>query len=212
MKSSALSLSAITAAVILTVVGSPTIAQVQEAIDGCIDQLRVVGGPDGQSGEVMSSEFSQAGTLVMIRDAGGTVWRCIGYSDGTVGELAIAQAADDGAGALNTVESAQAETETVRIKFKKGTSGTELTGRLTPGSSIRYVVGAKNGQFLYARVADKSGGLSYQIFNPDRSFLLEQMRSAQEYRGQLWQNGDHVVEVINRGNKTASFNIIIGIE
>jgi hypothetical protein len=203
---------ALTTAAILAVGGSASVAQEQEAIDGCIDQLRVVGGPDGLSGEVISSEFSQAGTLVMIRDAGGTVWKCIGYSDGTVGELAIEQAADDGAGAVAAVESTQGGTRTVRVKFDKGASGAELTGRLAAGESIRYVVGAKNGQFLYARVADNGAGLSYQIFNPDKSFLLDQISVSKEYRGQLWQSGDHVIEVINRGNKTASFNIIIGIE
>jgi hypothetical protein len=203
---------AISTAAIVVVGGAAANAQVQEAIDGCIDQLRVVGGPDGQSGEVISSEFSQAGTLVMIRDAGGTVWRCIGYSDGTVGELAMTQAADDGGGAVAPAASAEGGTETVRVKFDKGTSGTELTGSVAPGGSIRYVIGAKNGQFLYARVADNGGGLSYQIFNPDTSFLLDQMPAAQEYRGQLWQDGDHVIEVINRGSKTASYNIIIGIE
>jgi hypothetical protein len=206
---------AFTAAALFALGGTASLAQEQEAIDGCIDQLRAVGGPDGQAGEVISSEFSQAGTLVMIRDAGGSVWRCIGYSDGTVGELAVAQAADDGAGAAApaaSTTSTKSGTETVRVKFDKGTTGAELTGRVAPGGSVRYVVGAKNGQFLYARVADNGAGLSYQIFNPDRSFLLEQMRSAQEYRGQLWQSGDHVIEVINRGNKTASFNIIIGIE
>jgi hypothetical protein len=30
-------------------------------------------------------------------------------------------------------------------------------------------------------------------------------------RGLLWQSGDHVVEVINRGYLTTSFNINIGI-
>jgi hypothetical protein len=215
MKITANAFLAITTAAILALGGTASLAQEQEAIDGCIDQLRAVGGPDGQSGEVISSEFSQAGTLVMIRDAGGSVWRCIGYSDGTVGELAVAQAADDGAGAAApaaTAASAEAGTETVLVKFAKGTTGAELTGRVAPGGSIRYVIGAKNGQFLYARVADNGAGLSYQIFNPDRSFLLEQMRASQEYRGQLWQSGDHVVEVINRGGKAASFNIIIGIE
>jgi hypothetical protein len=196
--------------------GGSALAQEQEAIDGCIDQLRAVGGPDGQSGEIISSEFSQAGTLVMIRDAGGSLWRCIGYSDGTVGELAVTEAADDGAGAAapaaTTASTKSGGTETVRVKFEKGRTGAELTGRVAPGGTIRYVIGAKNGQFLYTRVADNGAGLSYQIFNPDRSFLLEQMTSAQEYRGQLWQSGDHVIEVINRGKKTASFNIIIGIE
>ncbi|WP_159090150.1 hypothetical protein [Ruegeria sp. Alg231-54] len=42
-----------------------------EADDACIDHLRQVGGPDGQSGTIESSAFSEAGTLVMLRDAGG---------------------------------------------------------------------------------------------------------------------------------------------
>jgi hypothetical protein len=38
-------------------------AQEQDAIDGCIDPLRAVGGPDGAGGEVISSEFSHPVTL-----------------------------------------------------------------------------------------------------------------------------------------------------
>jgi hypothetical protein len=184
-------------------------ADEQAAIDGCIEQLRVVGGPDGQAGEVVSSEFSEAGTLVMLRDAGGTLWRCLAYSDGTVGDFAMSQGADDGDGAM---AGAEPETTTQRVKFDAGTSGTEIAGSLKPGASTRYVLGASNGQNLYVRVADDSGALTYQILNPDGSFLLDQMASAQEYRGQLWQSGDHVVEVINRSGATASYSVIISID
>jgi hypothetical protein len=174
----------------------------QDAIDGCIDQVRKVGGPDGRGGgKVLSSEYSEVGTLVMLRDAGGTVWRCLAYNDGTVGELRVAQGGG-GEGA----------TTTERVRFHGGSTGAELTGRLTPGSSKRYVLGAKDGQDLYVRVAPKGGALDYQIFNPDGSFLLDQISSSKEYRGQLWQSGDHVVEVINRGNSATSYNVIFGIE
>jgi hypothetical protein len=189
----------------------------QDAIDGCIDQLRKVGGPDARSGgTVLSSEFSEAGTLVMLRDGGGTVWRCIGYSDGAVGELQVVDAADDGGGAMAgapQASSPEPSTSTQRIRFQRGESGAELTGTLSPGSSARYVLGAKNGQDLYVRVAPRGGApLEYQIFNPDDSFLLDQISANREYRGQLWQSGDHVVEVINRGNSTASYSLIVGID
>ncbi len=100
----------------------------------------------------------------------------------------------------------------VRVRFAAGTSGAELSGSLAPGESRRYVLGAANGQFLYVRVATQSPDVFYQIFNPDGSFLLDQMSAAREYRGQLWQTGDHVVEVINRGSAAASYNVIFGIE
>jgi hypothetical protein len=204
-------------ALAVIVTGTAVQAGEQDAIDGCIDQLRKVGGPDGRAGgTVLSSEFSQAGTLVMLRDGGGTVWRCIGYSDGAVGELTVVDAADDGGGAMAgapQASSPEPSTSTQRIRFQRGESGAELTGTLSPGSSARYVLGAKNGQDLYVRVAPRGGArLQYQIFNPDKSFLLESISADREYRGQLWQSGDHVVEVINRSNGTASYNLIVGID
>lgn len=194
----------------------PSAAGEQDAIDGCIDRLRTVGGPDARSGgEVLNSEFSEAATLVMLRDAGGTVWRCLAYSDGTVAELAVSEAADDGGGAMAGAphqSGGEPTTESQRVHFERGATGAELTGRLTPGSSMRYILGAKNRQDLYVRVAAKGPDVFYQILNPDGTFLLEQMTSATEYRGQLWQSGDHVVEVINRGKGSVSYNIIIGAD
>lgn len=194
----------------------PAIAGEQDAIDGCIDRLRAVGGPDARAGgEVLSSEFSEAATLVMLRDAGGTVWRCLAYSDGTVGELSVSEAADDGGGAMagaSIPSGGEPTTATQRVHFDRGMTGTEITATLTPGSSVRYVLGAKSGQDLYVRVAPKGPGIYYQIFNPDGSFLLDQMTPDKEYRGQLWQSGDHVIEVINRGHTRTSYNVIFGID
>jgi hypothetical protein len=100
----------------------------------------------------------------------------------------------------------------IRVQFDAGTSGAEMTGSLAPGETTRYLLGARSGQDLYVRVAPQDGPISYQIFNPDRTFLLDQISSEREYRGELWQTGDHVIEVINRTNRTASYNIIVGIE
>ena len=100
----------------------------------------------------------------------------------------------------------------VRVQFASGTSGAELTGSLAPGDTRLYLIGARSGQNLYVRVAPQGAPISYQIFNPDETFLLDQISSELEYRGELWQSGDHVIEVINRTNGTASYNIIIGIE
>ena len=164
---------------------------------------------------MLSSEFSEAATLVMLRDAGGTVWRCLAYSDGTVGELNVSQAADDGGGAMAGASGhagGEPTTSTERVRFDSGSTGAELTATLTPGSSVRYVLRAKDGQNLYVRVAPKGDGIDYQTFNPDGSFLLEQMTPDKEYRGQLWQSGDHVIEVINRGTGSTSYNVIFGID
>lgn len=187
-------------------------ADEQAAIDGCIDRLRAVGGPDAQAGgQILSHEWAQSGTLVMLRDAGGTVWRCLAYDDGTVGELAITSAADDGggamAGAAGVAVVAAGETRTVTVKFARGTNGTSYEGRLAPGAATRYVLGAKANQFLDVWIGDESGQIEYSIRNPDRSALLDLISASKPYTGQLWQSGEHVVEVVNRGTTEAGYRI-----
>jgi Bacterial SH3 domain len=99
-----------------------------------------------------------------------------------------------------------------RVKFAAGTSGAVLRGVLGPGESRRYALNARNGQFLKVEVAPQGQPISYQIFNPDRSFLLDQISTDLPYRGQLWQSGDHLVEVINRTSQTANYAVTFGIE
>lgn len=99
------------------------------------------------------------------------------------------------------------QTRTVRVRFAVGTSGAVYSGKLEPGGSLRYVLGARNRQTLVVRLNGYGSGLSYQILNPDRSFLLDQVPSGQDYRGELWQSGDHVIEVINRSGSAAEFSL-----
>ncbi len=98
------------------------------------------------------------------------------------------------------------------VKFAGGTSGTAISGTLQPGTSVRYILGARDGQFLNANVGSRGGALDYKIFNPDGSLLLDLFSSDQPYRGELWQSGDHVVEVVNAGAQPVAFDIGIGIE
>jgi hypothetical protein len=99
-----------------------------------------------------------------------------------------------------------------RVRFPRGATGTEFTDSLEPGASRRYVLGARNGQFLYFRLAATGPGMTYAIYNPDGSVLLDETGAQQEYRGQLWQSGDHVVEVFNTGAGAQSCNVIFGIQ
>jgi hypothetical protein len=129
-------------------------------------------------------------------------------NDGVVAELTVANAADDGNGAM----AGSSESTSERVSFAAGTSGAELTGSLLPQESRRYILGANEGQYLYVRVAANGPDMTYVIYNPDGSVLLDEMSASQEYRGQLWQSGDHVIEVYNMANGAQSYNVIFGIE
>ena len=184
----------------------------QDAIDGCIDQLRAVGGPDGQGGTVLSTEFSEANSLVMLKDRGESVWRCLVSNDGQVAELSVVEAMDDGQGAMAGAPAVPVVSGTQRVQFAAGTSGAALSGTLNPNTSVSYVLGAANEQFLRVSVGSRGGALDYRIFNPDGSLLLDLISSDTPYQGQLWQSGDHVVEVVNAGAQPVTFDIGIGIE
>ncbi len=103
-------------------------------------------------------------------------------------------------------------TSTKRVQFAAGTSGADYSATNVPGSSIRYVLGAANGQFLYVDVYAQAPDMTYRIYNPDGSLLLDEVDSGSPYKGQLWQSGDHVVEVINRGAQNAAYSVSFRIE
>ncbi|MEM8631692.1 MAG: hypothetical protein AAGF74_10675 [Pseudomonadota bacterium] len=197
----------------LAVIVAPTTlasADEQAAVNGCIDRLREEGGPDGQSGEVISQDFSEAGTLVMLKDASGKIWRCIGYSDGTVGEFSAETPADDGAGAIGGGPTNSEE----RVRFQPGASGATLVGDLTSSSSVRYLLGAKSEQSLDVKLTGNSEFLNYTIYLPDGNILFESSQGGYDYRGRLFETGDHVVEVFYNGDvgTSGSYELMVTID
>jgi hypothetical protein len=71
------------------------------------------------------------------------------------------------------------------VRFAAGATGAEYADSLLPGNSKRYVLGARAGQDLHVRVSANGPGISYQVFNPDGTFLLEQTDADRAYRGEL---------------------------
>jgi len=97
-----------------------------------------------------------------------------------------------------------------RVRFAPGSTGTEFTDQLASDTAVTYLLGARDGQNLYFRLAAGGTGLSWRLFNPDGT-LLDRGAPSKEYRGQLWQSGDHKIEVTNTGGGQVSFNVIFGV-
>ena len=140
-----------------------------------------------------------------------------GYEGWAAGDFLVEGTNDPSAGLGGSSAStgsgiSESDGSAVIVRFPAGSSGAELTGSLLPQQSRRYILGARDGQFLYFRLAANGPGMTYVIYNPNGSILLDEMTAAQEYRGQLWQSGDHVIEVYNTANGAQSYNVIFGIE
>lgn len=188
-----------------------------EAADACIDALRATGTPDAQGGEILSSEFSEAGTLVMLRDLGGSEYKCIVWSDGSVGELSLVDAMDDGGGAMAGAPAAEvltAPNTDQRVQFAPGTSGATLTATLSSGAAVNYLLGASEGQFLSVNMQASAPNTFFMISVPGGDILYESAQAGNAYRGQLYVSGDHTVQVFYNGNDgtTSTTTLDIAIE
>ena len=116
------------------------------------------------------------------------------------------------AGSGGGSSSAAQQVTTERVRFPSGQSSDSFPAQLPANMTVRYELGAQNGQFLDVQVSPANAPLVYRILNPDGSELLGEVSPDVPYRGQLWQSGDHVVEVINRTGSTVQFDIFFGIE
>ena len=205
------------AAVMMTAL--PASADEQQAIDGCIDKVREVGGPDGAGGgEVISSDFSQAGTLVMLRDAGGTVWRCLASNDGKVEDFSIAEAADDGGGAM-----AGAGDNRAVIKFPHGASGTTLSGTIIGRDDFDYILGAREGQVMDVSLkvdgTNGDGVIYFNILPPgsdNEAIFTGSMEDKPEASVRLPTSGDYTIRVYLMGNdkdagKTVGYRLDVSV-
>jgi hypothetical protein len=119
-------------------------------------------------------------------------------------------AASGPASVVDHAATAAPHTKSVRVRFASGTSGMRDTGTLSPGKTVRYVLGVRNGQVLEVSFAQKDPHIDYRILMPNGHVLLDEVQASLPYQGQLYMSGDHVVEVINRGSGSASYEIYLG--
>jgi hypothetical protein len=108
--------------------------------------------------------------------------------------------------------SAEPETRTTRLRFRPGVTATSVGNSLKPGASIRYLVKGKNLQDLLVQLTSNSASNHFNIFTPSGSKLYESVKAGKSYRGQLYQNGDHVIEVYNLGQNRTSHRLYVTLK
>lgn len=185
-------------------------ADISDEASACIDMLRDRYGNVG--GEVLEQSGSEAGTLVRLRDANGTEYECIVWSGPEVADFRVVgegDSADDGGGAM----AGAPRNDEIVVRFAPGTSGATYSDSLGSGGAVRYMLGAQNEQFLTVELRGNSEFINYIIYVPDGDILFESSQGGYEYYGQLYEGGDHVVEVFYNGDPgtAGSFDIIFQI-
>ncbi len=115
--------------------------------------------------------------------------------------------------AFGAVGPAEAQSQTVQVQFQPGTTGAAYAGRLGSGEAIRYVLNAREGQFMSVSVLTAAPFTNYILYAPDGSIMHESTQAGFAYYGQLWQSGDHAVEVFYNGDAGtfANFDVAFAI-
>ncbi|WP_036480617.1 hypothetical protein [Myxosarcina sp. GI1] len=103
---------------------------------------------------------------------------------------------------------------TERVQFPSGTTGTTLTGQLGSEQAIRYILNAREGQFLKVSLRPDNPYTYYIIYVPGGEILYESSQAGNEYNGQLYLSGDHIVEVFYKGdvNTVGKYDIAFTID
>lgn len=85
------------------------------------------------------------------------------------------------------------------VKFDAGANGATLPGELGSEEAFNYILGARKNQFLKVSLRPDNA-LTYMIISvPGGKILHESTQAGNEYYGQLYLNGDHVVQVFYKG-------------
>ncbi|MGG7644792.1 SH3 domain-containing protein [Rhodovulum sp. YNF3179] len=160
--------------------------------------------PSGTVVENLGCQQSEGRTWCHIADGDASGWAASDFLTEASGPVRAARATP-------VVESGMASHTVERVQFPRGETGTEFTDSLEAGGSRRYVLGARSGQDLYFRLAANGSGMTYVVYNPDGSVMQDEIGADTEFRTQLWQSGDHTIEVYNTSNSAQSYNVIFGI-
>jgi len=104
----------------------------------------------------------------------------------------------DGIGYDNTPPTVTGE---VRVQFRPGTSSARYGNRLGSGDAVTYILNARDGQFLTVNLGGDTEFLDYIISVPSGDILDQASQSSFRYEGQLYQSGDHRVEVFYNGDQ-----------
>jgi len=94
-----------------------------------------------------------------------------------------------------------------RINFARGTNGTTVTGSLTPKQIRRYLLKAKQGQLVLVKAIQ--GAVQFSAIAPNGQRIGGTTANSKDWKGQLPQAGDYVIEVsaTQPGDFALSFEI-----
>jgi hypothetical protein len=106
------------------------------------------------------------------------------------------------------LETGQVKPAEVRIHFKRGTSSSTVTGKVSLGFPDTYLIGAREGQTMSVEVIPTRGEMSFAIMGPRYESVTEEPKK--KWTGILPASGDFriLVDAVRAG----TYQLVISIE
>jgi hypothetical protein len=102
---------------------------------------------------------------------------------------------------LASVSALAAEIPSQRVEFDKGSTGTELAGKITGRDSMDYQLDAKAGQTMRVTLEAGTPSICFNLLPPGGAAALHVgSREGTEFNGRLPADGDYTVRIYLMGN------------
>lgn len=93
-------------------------------------------------------------------------------------------------------------TAQTRVRFRRGSNSSTLSGRLMPGGARSYVLRASRGQVLTATLSSGNGKVDFMQGNVHDT----------QYSQTVNENGDVEISIDNHGNRATRYTLTISIQ
>ncbi len=102
-----------------------------------------------------------------------------------------------------------ADEKTQRVKFEKGRTTAVIKASVVRSNDIRYLLGAKKGQFMTVHVSG-SDSVAFQVYTSSGKDITAS-DFTKDWEGQLPEGGDTQILVFTDQYKSQAFTLEIGI-
>ncbi|MBK6723179.1 MAG: hypothetical protein IPO41_04145 [Acidobacteria bacterium] len=90
-----------------------------------------------------------------------------------------------------------------RISFRRGSTSASVSGNLVPGKVRYFVLTARSGQKLNAKISSGNGSVSFSDYSGDGGGVTSFQYVA--------ENGDNELVIVNSGKKATNFTLTVSI-
>lgn len=101
--------------------------------------------------------------------------------------------------------------ETVqRVKFERGRTTAVIKARVVRSEDVRYLLGAKKGQYMTVHVSSGGDSVAFQVYSQSGKDITGS-DFTKDWEGPLPENGDTQILVFTDQYKSQSFTLEVGI-